>query len=169
MSKRQIFGSIFDVGKLIGFQKNPMIGGEEGFGITQTIGKMIFIPLALPSIEKMLHKLAPWWHVGFSIGGGFILNILIIGNIYFRWLPISQREYRIHLWIIWSIFLSNSITTPTSEITDYIKTIWELILVKTIGIKSWTKMPYFPPGENILASWSVPRLLPLVWRSPLTD
>ena len=34
MSKRQIFGSIFDVGRLIGFQKNPMIGREEGFGIT---------------------------------------------------------------------------------------------------------------------------------------
>ena len=37
MSKRQIFGSIFDVGKLIGFQKNPMIGGEEGFGITHKL------------------------------------------------------------------------------------------------------------------------------------
>ena len=40
MSKRQIFGSIFDVGKLIGFQKNPMIGGEERFGITyKLLGK----------------------------------------------------------------------------------------------------------------------------------
>ena len=37
MSKRQIFGSIFDVGKLIGFQKNPMIGREEGFGITDKL------------------------------------------------------------------------------------------------------------------------------------
>ena len=37
MSKRQIFGSIFDVGKLIGFQKNPMIGGEERFGITHKL------------------------------------------------------------------------------------------------------------------------------------
>ena len=37
MSKRQIFGSIFDVGRLIGFQKNPMIGREEGFGITDKL------------------------------------------------------------------------------------------------------------------------------------
>ena len=37
MSKRQIFGSIFDVGKLIGFQKNPMIGREQGFGITDKL------------------------------------------------------------------------------------------------------------------------------------
>ena len=37
MCKRQIFGSIFDVGKLIGFQKNPMIGREEGFGITDKL------------------------------------------------------------------------------------------------------------------------------------
>ena len=48
---------------------------------------MIFIQLALLSIEKMLHKLVEWLHVGLSIGGGFILNILIIdiGNVYFRW------------------------------------------------------------------------------------
>ena len=37
MSKRQIFGSIFDVGKLIGFQKNPIIGREQGFGITDKL------------------------------------------------------------------------------------------------------------------------------------
>ena len=37
MCKRQIFGSIFDVRKLIGFQKNPIIGREEGFGITDKL------------------------------------------------------------------------------------------------------------------------------------
>ena len=37
MCKRQIFGSIFDVWKLIGFQKNPMIGREQGFGITDKL------------------------------------------------------------------------------------------------------------------------------------
>ena len=48
MCKRQIFGSILDVGKLIGFQKNPMIGREEGFGITdKLLGFYIDIQLEL--------------------------------------------------------------------------------------------------------------------------